>query len=47
MEAQNIDIELFNDYGFSVDQLMEIAGLSCAVATAEVGVVCHILLKGR
>lgn len=38
VEAQNIDIELFNEYGFSVDQLMEIAGLSCAVAIAEVSV---------
>ena len=25
-EAVNIDQELFNDYGFSVDQLMELAG---------------------
>lgn len=25
-EATNIDIELFNDYKFSVDQLMELAG---------------------
>jgi NAD(P)H-hydrate epimerase len=25
-EAQNIDIELFNDYHFSLDQLMELAG---------------------
>ncbi|CAG9854179.1 unnamed protein product [Phyllotreta striolata] len=31
-EAQSIDIELFNEYSFSVDQLMELAGLSCAVA---------------
>lgn len=31
-EAQNVDIELFNEYKFSVDQLMEIAGLSCAHA---------------
>lgn len=31
-EAQDIDIELFNDYNFSVDQLMELAGLSCAHA---------------
>lgn len=34
-EAQNIDQELFNDYKFSVDQLMELAGLSCAVAIAR------------
>ncbi|KAE9552383.1 hypothetical protein FO519_004396 [Halicephalobus sp. NKZ332] len=31
-EAIKIDQELFNDYGFSVDQLMELAGLSCAQA---------------
>lgn len=31
-EAINIDIELFNEYKYSVDQLMELAGLSCAVA---------------
>lgn len=29
-EATNIDLSLFNDYKFSVDQLMELAGLSCA-----------------
>jgi NAD(P)H-hydrate epimerase len=34
-EAVNIDIELFNEYKFSVDQLMELAGLSCAVAIAK------------
>lgn len=31
-EATKIDEELFNDYAFSVDQLMELAGFSCAVA---------------
>ncbi|CAD5205922.1 unnamed protein product [Bursaphelenchus okinawaensis] len=31
-EAAAIDKELFEDYGFSVDQLMELAGLSCAQA---------------
>lgn len=31
-EAINIDQELFNTYKFSVDQLMELAGLSCATA---------------
>ena len=31
-EATDIDLELFNDYKFSVDQLMELAGLSCAHA---------------
>uniref|UniRef100_A0A8D8F5D0 NAD(P)H-hydrate epimerase n=1 Tax=Culex pipiens TaxID=7175 RepID=A0A8D8F5D0_CULPI len=31
-EAINVDEELFNEYKFSVDQLMELAGLSCAHA---------------
>lgn len=31
-EAINIDVELFDVYKFSVDQLMELAGLSCATA---------------
>lgn len=31
-EAINIDQELFDVYKFSVDQLMELAGLSCATA---------------
>ncbi len=35
-EAQHIDEELFSEYGFSVDQLMELAGLSCATAVARV-----------
>lgn len=34
-EAQKIDLELFNEYQFSVDQLMELAGFSCAVAIAK------------
>lgn len=34
-EAQNIDQELFNKYAFSVDQLMELAGLSVAVALCK------------
>ncbi|XP_078524524.1 NAD(P)H-hydrate epimerase isoform X2 [Lissotriton helveticus] len=34
-EAQAVDEELFNDYKFSVDQLMELAGLSCATAIAK------------
>ncbi|XP_054287282.1 NAD(P)H-hydrate epimerase [Macrosteles quadrilineatus] len=34
-EATNIDLELFNDYKFSVDQLMELAGLSCATAVYQ------------
>ncbi|NWS78843.1 NNRE epimerase, partial [Crotophaga sulcirostris] len=36
-EAQAIDQELFTHYQFSVDQLMELAGLSCATAIAKVG----------
>lgn len=35
-EATAVDQELFNDYKFSVDQLMELAGLSCATAFARV-----------
>lgn len=35
-EAQAVDQELFNEYQFSVDQLMELAGLSCATAIAKV-----------
>lgn len=35
-EAQAIDQELFTEYAFSVDQLMELAGLSCAVSFAKV-----------
>lgn len=34
-EAAHIDEELFNEYHFSVDQLMELAGLSCASAVAD------------
>ncbi|KAG8179795.1 hypothetical protein JTE90_002833 [Oedothorax gibbosus] len=34
-EAINIDQELFNEYKFSVDQLMELAGLSVATAIAK------------
>lgn len=34
-EATNIDVELFTTYKFSVDQLMELAGLSCAHAIAK------------
>ena len=36
-EAQKIDEELFTEYAFSVDQLMELAGYSCAVAIAKIG----------
>lgn len=31
-EATDIDVKLFNEYKFSVDQLMELAGLSCSHA---------------
>jgi NAD(P)H-hydrate repair Nnr-like enzyme with NAD(P)H-hydrate epimerase domain len=31
-EAFNIDVELMSKYAFSIDQLMELAGLSCASA---------------
>ncbi|KAK2084440.1 hypothetical protein P7K49_037473 [Saguinus oedipus] len=34
-EAQAVDQELFNEYQFSVDQLMELAGLSCATAITK------------
>ncbi|CAG2178279.1 unnamed protein product, partial [Oppiella nova] len=34
-EAIKIDEELFSEYGFSVDQLMELAGLSVATAIAK------------
>ncbi|XP_078288067.1 NAD(P)H-hydrate epimerase-like isoform X2 [Rhinoraja longicauda] len=34
-EAQNIDQELFTEYGFTIEQLMELAGLSCATAVAK------------
>lgn len=34
-EAINVDVELFNEYKFSVDQLMELAGLSCAHSIAK------------
>lgn len=40
-EAQAIDQELFNEYKFSVDQLMELAGLSCATAIAKVRILGH------
>uniref|UniRef100_A0A1L8DZV7 NAD(P)H-hydrate epimerase n=1 Tax=Nyssomyia neivai TaxID=330878 RepID=A0A1L8DZV7_9DIPT len=34
-EAIDIDNKLFNEYKFSVDQLMELAGLSCAHSIAK------------
>lgn len=38
-EAQKIDEELFTEYAFSVDQLMELAGFSCAVAIHSVSLI--------
>ena len=40
-EAINIDKELFGKYKFSVDQLMELAGQSCAIAIEK----CYPLSK--
>ncbi|XP_041356497.1 NAD(P)H-hydrate epimerase-like isoform X2 [Gigantopelta aegis] len=34
-DAQKIDEELFTEYAFTVEQLMELAGYSCAVAIAK------------
>ena len=34
-DSIEIDQELFNEYKFSIDQLMELAGYSCAVAVAK------------
>lgn len=34
-EAQAIDDELFTQYQFSVDQLMEMAGLACAIGASK------------
>ncbi|KAM8718960.1 hypothetical protein ACLKA7_011633 [Drosophila subpalustris] len=34
-EAISVDQDLFNEYKFSVDQLMELAGLSCAHAVVK------------
>ncbi|PWA16780.1 hypothetical protein CCH79_00017877, partial [Gambusia affinis] len=41
-EAQKIDEELFSEFGFSVDQLMELAGLSCATAVTRVLDLCPL-----
>lgn len=35
VEATDIDVELFTKYKYSVDQLMELAGLSCAHAIGK------------
>ena len=42
-EAQAIDQELFSEYAFSVDQLMELAGLSCAVSFVKVRLLIFII----
>jgi len=34
-EAIDVDTELFEEYGFSVDQLMELAGQACAHAVVR------------
>jgi len=34
-EAQDLDLELMGPFGFSIDQLMELAGLSVATAVAK------------
>lgn len=44
-EAQKIDEELFSEYSFSVDQLMELAGLSCATAVTKVKMSFNMSLK--
>jgi len=36
VEAQNVDIDLMNEFGYEMSQLMELAGLSCAVAVTQV-----------
>ena len=42
-EAQKLDQELFNDYNFSLDQLMEIAGMAVAESVVSYKTEC---LKG-
>ena len=42
-EATTIDQELFTEYQFSVDQLMELAGLGCAHAVAQVRLCCLLV----
>lgn len=41
-EAQSIDEELFTEYKFSLDQLMELAGYSCAVAISHVNKIQYL-----
>ncbi|XP_026087231.1 NAD(P)H-hydrate epimerase-like [Carassius auratus] len=44
LARRDIDEELLNEYSFSVDQLMELAGLSCATAVSK-GYPLQSLLK--
>ncbi|XP_071950398.1 NAD(P)H-hydrate epimerase-like [Antedon mediterranea] len=46
-EATEIDQLLFNEYKFSVDQLMELAGLSCATAIAQAYPLNTSITNGR
>nr|CAB3222566.1 NAD(P)H-hydrate epimerase-like [Phallusia mammillata] len=46
-EAQAFDQELFEEYKFSVDQLMELAGLSCAHAVAKAYPLAECKPNGR
>ncbi|XP_014668367.1 PREDICTED: NAD(P)H-hydrate epimerase-like isoform X2 [Priapulus caudatus] len=41
-EAINVDKKLFSEYKFSVDQLMELAGLSVATAIAKAYPIAHL-----
>lgn len=34
-EAISIDVELFSEYGFALEQLVELAGMSCAHSIAK------------
>lgn len=44
-EATNIDLELFNEYKYSVDQLMELAGLSKCAQPFDSSVYSVLILK--
>ena len=43
-DAIQVDVDLMQEPGFSIDQLMELAGLSCACAVAALAAVspCHL-----
>lgn len=45
-EATQIDVDLFNEYRYSVDQLMELAGLSCSHAIAKCYPIDRLARKG-